>query len=119
MVIREGSDCQKCLYRKHPDIGVCPIYDLANANEVTLTITGCDNLKPFSQSRTMFSLRDLERAEYRCRGTVGHEDVVARLEWLRARPINDQKVGREELGDTEREMIEDYCRIEGETILVP
>jgi hypothetical protein len=28
-------------------------------------------------------------------------------------------VAREELSDTERDMIEDYCRIEGETILVP
>ena len=103
MTVREGSDCWTCLYRKHPKIGVCPVFALADSTEMVLTIAGCDNRKPFSQSRVVFSLRDLERAEYRCRGTIGHADVVA----------------REELSDTERDMIEDYCRIEGETILVP
>lgn len=119
MTVREGSDCWTCLYRKHPKIGVCPIFALADGNEMVLTIAGCDNRKPFSQSRVIFSLRDLERAEYLCRGTIGHADVVARLEWVRARPLHEQTVAREELSDTERDMIEDYCRIEGETILVP
>ena len=119
MSLRKESDCFRCLYRSHPTIGVCKVYDTAQITEMVMTITDCDNLKPFSQSRVIFSLRDLERAEYRCRGTIGHADVVARLEWVRARPPHDQMVAREELSDTERDMIEDYCRIEGETILVP
>ena len=103
MSLRKESDCFRCLYRSRPTIGVCKVYDTAQITEMVMTITDCDNLKPFSQSRVIFSLRDLERAEYQSRGTIGHADVVA----------------REELSDTERDMIEDYCRIEGETILVP
>lgn len=79
----------------------------------------CEERKPFSDRKIVFSLHDLECAEYRSRGILGHEDVVARLEELTARPAHEQKVARDELSDTERDIIEGYCQIKGEEILIP
>ena len=89
----------------------------ANYNEVCLRIVCCDNFRQFTQSHVIFTLRDLEMAERHTRGIIGHEDIVDRLQWLREKPLYDQTVTREELSDTERDLLEDYCRIKGELIL--
>jgi hypothetical protein len=92
---------------------------MAHASDATLTISDCDNRKPVSDSIIEYSLHDLEIAEYRSREIVGHDDIVARVAWMRARPPHEQMIFREQLSDTERDIIEDYCQIKGKTIFVP